>query len=537
MELQSTLLFIVASINSILSLFVLVGRRNRTNIVYSIFVLFASLWSIGLGLFLVENDVHFALTIANFYYIFAAGIPLFFLYFSIIFSNDYLTIKKIYLYLLSLPFVFLIIFILLNKNFLIKDVFITSWGKDVIINKINYLFYLVYFVLYTLISYYKLIKSYISNINIGDFNKKKQLEFIIFGTIIGFSFGTIFDLFLPFIGNYKYIYLGPLFSFFMVFAIAYSVTKYNLFNTKVVTAQVIVITLCSALFARLLFSVDLKDFIVNIIFLTLSGFIGALLIKSVMSEVKQKEQVQALAQDLQKANDRLKELDQLKSEFLSLATHQIRAPLTAIKGYASLILEGDYGKVTSPVQSAVKNIFESCQSLVLIVSDFLDISRIEQGRMKYELSDFDIVYLTSDIVEKLRPNIESAGLSISMELPKENILVKLDQNKIRQVVGNIIDNSIKYTKSGSIKVSLEKEGSSALISVKDTGIGISKEDIPKLFAKFVRAKDASKTNVIGTGLGLYIAKQMVEAQGGNVWVESLGIGQGSTFFIRLPVKE
>jgi signal transduction histidine kinase len=130
----------------------------------------------------------------------------------------------------------------------------------------------------------------------------------------------------------------------------------------------------------------------------------------------------------------LKELDQLKSEFLSLATHQIRAPLTAIKGYASLILEGDYGKITQPVESAVKNIFESCQSLVLIVNDFLDISRIEQGRMKYEMTDFDISLLVSDIVQKLKPNIESAGLSVSIDLPKEKISVYLDQNKIRQVI-------------------------------------------------------------------------------------------------------
>jgi signal transduction histidine kinase len=157
--------------------------------------------------------------------------------------------------------------------------------------------------------------------------------------------------------------------------------------------------------------------------------------------------------------------------------------------------------------------------------------------MKYEMVDVDLVKVCRDIVDQLKPNIESAGLYIKMDTNKEQVIVNADSSKIKQVIGNLVDNCIKYTKQGGINVSVDAREKDVVVSIKDTGIGISKEDIPKLFAKFVRAKDANKTNVIGTGLGLYIAKQMVEAQGGKVWVESEGLGKGSTFFIKLPIKK
>jgi len=226
----------------------------------------------------------------------------------------------------------------------------------------------------------------------------------------------------------------------------------------------------------------------------------------------------------------------MKSEFLSLATHQIRAPLTAVKGYASLILEGDYGEVSDGVRNAVKIIGQSCENLVVIVNEFLDISRIEQGRMKYTLTNFDMKAVAVEILEELKPNIEHAGLTYDFHADEGEYVVNADQGKLRQVVGNLIDNAIKYTPTGGMSVSIRKEGNAVHFSIKDTGIGISAEDIPKLFNKFTRAKDANKQNVIGTGLGLYVAKQMLEAQGGKIWIESEGVGKGTTFIVELPQK-
>lgn len=240
-------------------------------------------------------------------------------------------------------------------------------------------------------------------------------------------------------------------------------------------------------------------------------------------------------EELETANDKLKELDQLKSEFLSLATHQIRAPLTAIKGYSSMLLEGDFGSLPQKAKNSVETIMKSCQNLIDVVGDFLNISRIEQGRMVYEKSDFSLAQLVKEVLDELKPNIQNAKLSLDLEIPQNlNTNIKADRGKIKQVLGNVIDNAIKYTLKGGIKVSVYEEGNMVKVKVKDSGVGIPRNEIGKLFAKFSRTKDAKKTNVTGTGLGLYIAKKMVEAHRGDLTVESEGEGKGSTFIITLP---
>ena len=558
MQFQTSLLFIVASINSILSILVLFGKKDKTNIVYSLFVLFASFWSIGLAFFILESNLNLALYIADFYYIAAAGIPLFFLYFSLVFPYKEFQVSKSYLFVLALPIIAFTIILFIHPDLIIAKIFTESWGKNVLINQSNYLIYTVYFILFTLLSYVNLFRSYFIS---KTASIRSQLKFIIVGTLIGFIFGMVFDLLLPLLGIYRYIFIGPVFSFSMVFAIAYSITTYRLFNIKIIATETATFILWISILIRTLIADNFTDKLINAAFLIIAIIIGIFLIRSVSQEIKQREKIEKLADDLKRANEslasannRLKELDQLKSEFLSLATHQIRAPLTAVKGYASLILEGDYGPITDGVRESVQTIFNSCQNLVVIVGDFLDISRIEQGKMKYDIVDFSGIKLVKNIIKELLPNIEKAGLQVQVEIGNnmmeqppipsdtddENIHkqynIHADEGKTKQIIGNIIDNAIKYSIHGIIKVSLNRNETTTCVAVTDSGIGISQEDIPKLFGKFVRAKDANKTNVIGTGLGLYVAKQMVEAQGGKIWVESPGIDQGSTFFVEMPSK-
>jgi signal transduction histidine kinase len=299
------------------------------------------------------------------------------------------------------------------------------------------------------LSYFNLFKSYLSKTN---FEEKNQLKLVLWGTSIGFLFGMIFDLVLPFMGDYKHIFVGPVFSLFMVASIAYAITKYKMFNMKVVVTQMLMIILWIFILARTLLADTLQEQLIDVVLLLATVIIGIFLIKSVLREVSQREKIEKLAGDLEIANERLKELDQLKSEFLSLATHQIRAPLTAIKGYASLIMEGDYGEVSEPVRGAVKTIFSSCENLVVIVSDFLNISRIEQGKMKYDMIDFDVVKVVKEIINELRPNIEAAKLSIDFKSDVPEIMTHADLGKVKQIIGNLIDNSIKYTKAGGISL-------------------------------------------------------------------------------------
>jgi len=237
---------------------------------------------------------------------------------------------------------------------------------------------------------------------------------------------------------------------------------------------------------------------------------------------------------LEVANDKLKELDQMKSEFLSLATHQIRSPLTAIRGYAAMILDGDFGEIPAKVKEAVGVISKSCVNLINIVGDFLDISRIEQGRMAYNSEKFDIRDAVKEAVSELSLNANKAGLKLSSHIPKDgNFTVNADKGKVRQILGNIIDNAIKYTKAGgSVSLSLHKKNHQAVIEVTDTGIGISKKDLPHIFNRFYRGSKTAKT--IGSGLGLAIAQGIVIAHHGEISISS-SVGKGTKVTISLPL--
>jgi signal transduction histidine kinase len=239
-------------------------------------------------------------------------------------------------------------------------------------------------------------------------------------------------------------------------------------------------------------------------------------------------------EELHVANEKLKDLDKLKTEFLSLASHQLRSPLTAIKGYTSMLLEGSFGQISPDQKEAIDRVFQSSVHLAKVVEDLLNVSKIEQGGMKYEMAPFDFEKVAHDLATDLSITAEKKGLKLLFETDnKAPYTVNGDAEKIRQVVLNIIDNSIKYTETGSITVSLKKTDPKILrLDVIDTGMGISAEEKEKLFQKFGRGA-GGKTNTGGSGLGLYLAKQIAEAHGGRIAIDSPGVGKGSTFSIEL----
>jgi signal transduction histidine kinase len=240
-------------------------------------------------------------------------------------------------------------------------------------------------------------------------------------------------------------------------------------------------------------------------------------------------------QALQDANEKLQSLDKLKTEFLSLAAHQLRSPLTAIRGYTSMLLEGSFGSVDAKQKEAINRVFESATHLSKIVEDLLNVSKIEAGGMKYEMAPFDMEKAVHDLATDLSITAEKKGLKLNYATDgKAPYTVNGDMEKIRQVVLNIIDNSIKYTDKGSVNVLLAKDEATKIlrVAVTDTGMGISAEEKEKLFQKFSRGA-GGKTNTTGSGLGLYLAKQIAEAHGGEVVIDSPGVGLGSTFTIEL----
>ncbi len=269
-----------------------------------------------------------------------------------------------------------------------------------------------------------------------------------------------------------------------------------------------------------------------------SGF-GILLLRSARREVKQREQIEALAQDLARANERLKELDKAKSEFVSIASHQLRSPLTSIRGYASMLAEGSFGKMTQKAQEAAARIEESAKLMAMSVEDYLNVSRIESGNMKYNLSDFNLRDMTEKICEDLRPDALKHSLILLFRTDlSSRAIVNADIGKTNQIVHNLINNSIKYTPKGTVRVFMRDDlkKKRIYIDITDTGIGMSQETIGKLFNKFSRADNANSVNVSGTGLGLFVALKMAEQMGGTISCESEGDTKGSTFTFELPLQ-
>jgi signal transduction histidine kinase len=329
-------------------------------------------------------------------------------------------------------------------------------------------------------------------------------------------------------------------------AISYSMVKFKSLKTNLVSTTVLVVAQ-GLIVASLLFIRELSlIYVVISSSLILYCLLGYITIKGVHREIKQREQIEHLATQLRTANEtlaktniRLKEIDTQKSEFMSFATHQLRSPLTAMKGYSSLILDGDYGEVSADVRDAVNKIHDSANTLTNVVNDYLNTSRIELGGMQYVMRVTDLRGIVHELVEAMRPTYEAAGVTVSFHADAHSkYLVNVDTDKIRQVISNIIDNSIKYTPQGVVTVTLSKDltHNKIMLEVKDNGIGISKEVISKLFSKFTRADNASKVNIRGTGLGLYLAKQLIEAMHGEISAESAGEGKGSRFCLVLPAE-
>lgn len=366
-----------------------------------------------------------------------------------------------------------------------------------------------------------------------------------FGLLLFFSTFAFTD----YIGSNLGLYEIGLYGLFVlpVFLglIVYAIVKYKAFNVGVLVAQALVVTLNILVAAQFFFIQNTTNLVMNSITLLLSLIFGYFLVKGIKRDVETRKQLEKFAAELQQSNDqlesaniRLKELDQQKTEFISLATHQIRGPLGAIKGHASLALEGDYGNISAGAKKAFETIMHSAQGLVVVVNDYLDVSRIEQGRMKYDFSDFDLKDLAKETVDDFLATISSKSLTLDFVCDQsQSYLLNADKGKIKQVIGNLIDNSVKYTPNGHISVCLEKKKGKLLISIKDTGVGITPEVLPNLFTKFSRAPDASKTNILGTGLGLFVARKMIEAHKGRVWAESDGQGKGSQFYVELDEKK
>lgn len=246
------------------------------------------------------------------------------------------------------------------------------------------------------------------------------------------------------------------------------------------------------------------------------------------------EENQEVLQQIRKANHRLKELDATKDEFISMASHQLRTPLTSIKGYLSMVLEGDVGPLNKKERDMVQTAFDSAERMVFLIADLLNVSRLQSGKFVIENKPTDLSKMIEAQVDQLQEAAKNHHLTLTYDKPENFPTLSVDETKIQQVVMNFMDNAIYYTPSGgSITVKLEATAKEIIYTVIDTGLGVPKAEQPHLFAKFYRAGNARKMRPDGTGLGLFMAKKVILAQGGAIIFKSTE-GKGSTFGFSFP---
>ncbi|MES2630496.1 MAG: ATP-binding protein [Patescibacteria group bacterium] len=247
------------------------------------------------------------------------------------------------------------------------------------------------------------------------------------------------------------------------------------------------------------------------------------------------QRVDAATKELRRSNAQLQKLDEAKDEFISMASHQLRTPLTSIKGYISMLMEGDVGKITPEQKHVLSEAFVSSERMVRLIGDFLNVSRLQTGKFVIEKHPVNLARLVQREIDGLESNALVRGMKFVYKAPKNIPELELDENKIQQVVMNFSDNAIFYSKEKSkIIVSLKKVGNWVEFSVKDEGIGVPKAEQAHLFSKFFRATNARRARPDGTGVGLFLAKKVIDDHDGQIIFESKE-GKGSTFGFRLPV--
>lgn len=268
----------------------------------------------------------------------------------------------------------------------------------------------------------------------------------------------------------------------------------------------------------------------------------ALAIQNALSvqEVKElnatlQERIDEATKELRASNSKLQKLDQAKDEFVSMASHQLRTPLTSVKGYISMVLEGDAGEITPMQDKLLSEAFASSERMVHLINDFLNVSRLQTGRFMLDARPTDLAKVVGQEVDSLRSTAQARSLTLQYRAPSRLPILYVDEGKLRQVIMNFLDNAIYYSREHtSIKVKLASEAGEMIMEVHDTGIGVPEAEQVHLFSKFFRATNARKQRPDGTGVGLYLAKKVITAHGGKMIFSSVE-GEGSVFGFRLPI--
>jgi signal transduction histidine kinase len=240
-------------------------------------------------------------------------------------------------------------------------------------------------------------------------------------------------------------------------------------------------------------------------------------------------------EELSRANDRLLRLDHAKSEFVSIAAHQLRTPLSALKWAQQMLIEGEAGPITEPQKALLMQSQESVRRMVTLVNDLLAADHLEYGKVAYMMKPASVEETLELTVKEIQPLATEHHVTLDIDIGAKRTTSHIDQERIKEAFLNILNNAIKYTpEGGTVTIRANYGMGRILLTIADTGIGIPMADRDRLFEKFVRMENAKKVDANGSGLGLFIVKKVIDAHGGKIWFDSVE-GQGTTFYIELPV--
>lgn len=305
------------------------------------------------------------------------------------------------------------------------------------------------------------------------------------------------------------------------------IVRFRSFHTNLIAAQALIVALIVLIASQVTFIRSTANLVLVGITLVLTATSGVFLIRSVKREIEQRKRIEELAKDLEKANKQ-------QIILIHFITHQIKGFVTKSRNIFSMMREGDFGPVPESMKGMVEEGFTSDTKGVNTIQEILNAANIKSGKVEYKKDPFDLKALVDEIVKDLSGGASKKGLELVVNTGTEPLMYPGDKVQLTNALKNLIDNSIKYTLKGSVAVSLTKESKAVRFMVEDTGVGITKEDMARLFTEGGHGTNSTKVNVESTGFGLYIVKNIIEAHGGKVWAESEGEGNGSRFVVELP---
>jgi len=505
-------------------------RTSKINLFWFLISISTGFWSIGLFGVVFFTDKTYAWI--SQYVLDVAGIwiPIFFFNFILYVINKKLKKARIASFVVGIG-LSILSFTDLFKTGISSKFDLNFWidpGKLYFLFPLIFVFFVSLSIIFALREYFKTTKDVL----------KRQLKYILLTQIFGFGGGVtnffpqLFNVY-PF-GNYLVI----LYVIFM----SYAALKYRLFNIKVIATELLTLALWIFLLLKVALSETIQEFIINGSLLIMIFIFGALLVRSVWREVKQREQMEILNKKVQKAyllekkaRAEIEKITEAKTQFIMATQHHLRTPLTSMLGYMDLIFGGTYGKVSTKLKDPLQKFQISTKRLIRIVNTLLDISQFQMGKEVVTLQPgINFEDLIKEVMEELQFEVKNRGLYLKYNKIGEAPKISADPEKLKVALFNVIDNAIKYTKEGGITVTLQKVGNKAQLSIKDTGIGLEPAKAKVLFGSaFVRGKEAKKVHGFGRGIGVYITGHIINAHKGKIWAESEGKGRGTTFIVEL----